>query len=404
MTVATEESRWEYTGDGELDTYEYKAKIYAKTDLVVYVDETKLTVDVDYTVTGVLDEGGGTVVFTTPPDLDASIVIYIDLPLTQLTNFVDGDKLPAEALEACFDRMVMIAQQFEEVLKKIVKVPIYSVLDDIVIPIQAKSFLKWNDDANAIICVQEWEAGDPLPNHSDSHENGGADEINLDGLSGMPADLETHGTRHEAGGDDAILLDNLGAPEDNTDLDVSTDAHGLCPKLPNDATKFLNGVGGHTVPPGTKIAGDVVQVVNYQTGEVATGTTQTPIDDTIPQNNEGDQYMTLAITPKSATNILKIDVVWNGSSNIAPSFIAALFQDDTANALAASWGVIYSAANQPCQIVFTHWMVAGTTSETTFKVRVGCTSAGTTTFNGLAGGRIFGGVMASSITITEIAA
>jgi hypothetical protein len=34
----------------------------------------------------------------------------------------------------------------------------------------------------------------------------------------------------------------------NTTNNVSTSAHGFAPILPNDATKFLNGVGGYTVP------------------------------------------------------------------------------------------------------------------------------------------------------------
>ena len=38
-------------------------------------------------------------------------------------------------------------------------------------------------------------------------------------------------------------LDDLASPDDNTDLNVSTSAHGLCPKAPNDATKFLDGTG-----------------------------------------------------------------------------------------------------------------------------------------------------------------
>lgn len=46
-------------------------------------------------------------------------------------------------------------------------------------------------------------------------------------------------------------IDTLAAATDITTLDVSTSAHGLTPKLPNDATKFLNGVGGYTVPPGS---------------------------------------------------------------------------------------------------------------------------------------------------------
>jgi len=36
-------------------------------------------------------------------------------------------------------------------------------------------------------------------------------------------------------------LDDTGAPDDNTDNDVSTSVHGLVPKAPNDAAKFLRG-------------------------------------------------------------------------------------------------------------------------------------------------------------------
>lgn len=147
----------------------------------------------------------------------------------------------------------------------------------------------------------------------------------------------------------------------------------------------------------------VIQRVSSQTGEVATGTTVIPLDDTIPQNNEGDEYLTLAITPKNAANILRIDVCVNGTNSTAGAFTAALFQDTTADALAAAVTQV-NTAGQPRMINFTHTMAAGTTSATTFKVRMGCNNAGTTSFNGISGGRIFGGVMASSIVITEYAA
>jgi hypothetical protein len=64
------------------------------------------------------------------------------------------------------------------------------------------------------------------------------------------SDGADHSARHESGGADAIKLDDLAAPDDNTDLDVSTTKHGLAPKAPNDATKYLNGVGAYTVPAG----------------------------------------------------------------------------------------------------------------------------------------------------------
>lgn len=146
----------------------------------------------------------------------------------------------------------------------------------------------------------------------------------------------------------------------------------------------------------------VVQVVNFQTGAVATGTATIPGDDSVPQNTEGTEFMTLAITPKSAGNTLKIDVVFCVGVSTARTPIVALFQDSTAAALAAAWETC-SGSPSVAVIAFTHYMTAGVAgTPTTFKVRAGPDAAATITFNGISGGRIFGGVMASSITITEI--
>lgn len=147
-------------------------------------------------------------------------------------------------------------------------------------------------------------------------------------------------------------------------------------------------------------AGSILQIVNVETGAVATGTTAVPFDDTIPQNTEGDQYMTLSITPASALNKLKIDVIWNGDFSAAADFTVALFQDSIASALACTRATT-SNSGYGMTIPLTHFMLAGTTSSITFKVRVGGTS-GTATFNGSASSRKYGGVIASSITITEI--
>ena len=153
----------------------------------------------------------------------------------------------------------------------------------------------------------------------------------------------------------------------------------------------------------TASAGTVLQVVNYQTGAVATGTTTIPLDDTIPQITEGTEVMTLAITPTSATSKLRIDVVINGAGSGANSWATALFQDSTANALAAA-NYNMAVNNVVSYSGFTHFMTSGTTSATTFRVRCGTVTAATFTFNGQSSARIFGGVIASSITITEIAA
>ncbi len=150
------------------------------------------------------------------------------------------------------------------------------------------------------------------------------------------------------------------------------------------------------------VTGKVIQTVNTQTGTMATGSTLIPLDNTIPQNTEGDQYMTLSITPTSAANKLRIEVVFQAAYSVLAWVMVPLFQDSTANALATGWSYL-PAAGGGLTITYSHYMTAGTTSSTTFKVRAGGQTAGTLTFNGTGGGSYMGGTLASSITITEYA-
>ncbi len=148
--------------------------------------------------------------------------------------------------------------------------------------------------------------------------------------------------------------------------------------------------------------GTIVQVVNTQTGAMISGATATPLDDTIPQITEGYQFMTLAITPTVSTNKLMIDVVFTGQASAAADGIFALFQDSTANAVAAVLDAVDIVSNGTSCTHFRHYMTAGTTSSTTFQLRVGTAAGGTITMNGFTAARKLGGVCASSITITEI--
>lgn len=153
-------------------------------------------------------------------------------------------------------------------------------------------------------------------------------------------------------------------------------------------------------------AGKIVQVVNVMDGAVATGTTVQPNDDTIPQNDEGDEYMTRSITPTNSSNKLIIEVIANVSTALTggnATIVGSIFQDSTAGALATT--IDNSGGTSLPQILtIRHYMTAGTTSSTTFKFRFGVSSAGTNTFNGFGGVRKAGGALASSITITEILA
>lgn len=145
-------------------------------------------------------------------------------------------------------------------------------------------------------------------------------------------------------------------------------------------------------------AGMVVQVVNYQTGTGADSTTAIPFDGTIPQNTEGSELMTLAITPTSATNKLKITVNCQcGAPAGGVWALIALFQDSTASAIAGSLVRCFDQNNST--VCLTYYMTAGTTSATTFKVRGGTDTGATFNFN-ISG--LWTGIPQSSMTIEEI--
>ena len=149
-------------------------------------------------------------------------------------------------------------------------------------------------------------------------------------------------------------------------------------------------------------AGAVLQVVTSYTGSALTGTTILPNDDTIPQNDEGTEFLTCSITPKSATSRLIVEVDIQLSASTSAQVIAALFRDSTAGAVSAMQQ--YTGAN--AQMFRMHLRInvaANSTNQTTFKVRVGPGTAATITLNGAGGNRLMGWVYNSGITITEVA-
>ena len=159
-----------------------------------------------------------------------------------------------------------------------------------------------------------------------------------------------------------------------------------------------------TIEVNSKGTGKVLQQVNTQTGAVNTGTTIFPEDDTIPQNTEGDEYMTLAITPKSATSTLMIEAQIFYSQSAGTRGGAGIYKDSGADALAFTSNFIKDATSMGNMTVM-YSELSGNTTARTYKVRCGnIATAGTFTFNGQAGSRMFGGTVLSTIRIIEIEA
>jgi hypothetical protein len=138
-------------------------------------------------------------------------------------------------------------------------------------------------------------------------------------------------------------------------------------------------------------------------GAFTTSTATTPAtDDTIPQITEGTEVLTATYTPKLATSKLLVSVILPISTSATASVKAALFRDALADALAADVYTV-ATAGYAATMILRAVVTSGSTSATTFRVRVGV-STGTVTINGSAGARWWGGVAQASITVTEIKA
>lgn len=194
-------------------------------------------------------------------------------------------------------------------------------------------------------------------------------------------------TLNESGG---IQTDNAGA--------FGTGLYDLLIKDRTGNTVYSLASVGHQADIDTTAATTrLVKRTHNSNTTASTGTTVLPLDNTIPQNTEGDLIVTVNHTPLSAANTLRITVSYYMSASAGVPAIA-LFQDSIANALSARAGVSSAVTT------LIYETTASTTSQIAFKVRAGVTSAGTLTINGSGGTRQFGGVLNSTVTIEEYAA
>jgi hypothetical protein len=141
----------------------------------------------------------------------------------------------------------------------------------------------------------------------------------------------------------------------------------------------------------------------YQEYTSYTSTTTTiPFDNTIPQNTEGVEILAATITPTSSSNKLHIRAAVPVSANTVGVWASiAIFRDNTANAIAATAQIVEDVPNFMYNLVLDFEISAGSTSSTTFRVRLG-PSSGTLYFNGTSGGQKFGGVCRATITVEDL--
>ena len=117
MTVSSTTNKQSYNGNGSQSVFAYGFKIFADTDIQVYVGTTLKTLSTHYTLSGVGAAGGGNVTFTTgniPASGTGNVTILRSLALTQGVDLVNYGRFDAEVIESQYDKLVMMVQQLQE--------------------------------------------------------------------------------------------------------------------------------------------------------------------------------------------------------------------------------------------------------------------------------------------------
>lgn len=143
----------------------------------------------------------------------------------------------------------------------------------------------------------------------------------------------------------------------------------------------------------------IYQVVSKIDNTRSTTTTTIPNDNSVPTITEGAQWTTQAITPVSATSLLKIEasLYVENTTNV----VLALAVYNNANTCIGIVADVADSALSPLTLsLLVPGYAHGSASAQTFKFRAGPTG-GTMTINGINNTDRYGGVIASSVSITE---
>lgn len=120
MTVSTSQIRVSYVGDGATVNFPIPYPFYLATDLLIILAGS--TIATGYSVSG----GGGsagTLTMTTAPTSAQILQIILNVPLTQLTNLVDGTEFPSATINQVNDRAIQAALRLQDQISRSVRAP-----------------------------------------------------------------------------------------------------------------------------------------------------------------------------------------------------------------------------------------------------------------------------------------
>lgn len=160
MTITTNVSRNEYTATSGQTTFSYTFKIYAADELAVYKTAASATAaDSDlittYSVTGVGNSAGGTIILNTGATLNDKVSIVHNADLDRETAYSTNADFSPTTVNSDNDRAISLVKQVYDLVRRIPKFSkAQQGVNDLTMakPV-ASQFLRWKSDASGLESV-----------------------------------------------------------------------------------------------------------------------------------------------------------------------------------------------------------------------------------------------------------
>lgn len=152
MPVPVQNPEIAHVANGFTTVFAYPFLIFDAADLRVRVDGTLAVLNVDYTVTGVNVEAGGTVVFGSAPSNGANVTIQRRMPLGRDIEYQYSGDFQSPTVNRDFDRLWMMGQDIDADGARAMRLPVGDTASTELPQLSDRALrgMAWDADGNAV--------------------------------------------------------------------------------------------------------------------------------------------------------------------------------------------------------------------------------------------------------------
>jgi hypothetical protein len=447
MTVILNDvaARNDYVASAGQTVFPLTFKFFAASDLLVYQNGVLKTLTTDYTVQGAGLDAGMQITLVTGAALSDKLAIIRAVPYARTADLPLTGPFPVASLNTMLAKLVAMAQQLRD---KVNAALTNDVATNSYLDATARRIGNLAEPVNAQDAVTKSYA-DSLPNVSSAAASAAAAAVSAsqaaDALAQTLTAYDNFDDRYLGAKSSAPTLDNDGAALTAGTLYYDTVAPGMmvytgsawvAAYIPgatvlqktnnlSDLADVIAARANLGLVKGTA-AGNIIaldnagkipaldgsQLVNTGNKLIKTNyaeytawaamTTIIPFDDTLPQNTEGTQILTITVTTTTATQKVRLRAqAWAFSSVGSIQVIVALFRTGNANAIAASADQGGAAPLLYC-VEFED--APGAAGTYTYTVRIGPSAAASVYVNGTTTSRMLGGASRATLVADVVEA